>query len=102
MAALLRCQTTKGEGTAQLWKGMFQVKRFLFPGVGVALPRIPRPHEGDPSWLPRRACGPRIPRWKLRTASWTVHPAIKPFDNFYFSPFLRVEECDGANVALTL
>ncbi len=69
MTALLRCQTTKGEGAAQLWKEMFQVKRFLFPGVGVALPRIPRPHEGDPSWLPRRAVtvhwtvtGPDIPR----------------------------------------
>ena len=26
MTALLRCQTTKGEGTAQLGKGMFPVK----------------------------------------------------------------------------
>ena len=26
MTALLRCQTTKGEGTAQLWKEMFHVR----------------------------------------------------------------------------
>ena len=62
MTALLRCQTAKGEGAAQLGKGMFHMKRFLFPEVGVALPRIPRPHEGDPSWLPRRAV----------TVHWTV------------------------------
>ena len=76
MTALLRCQTTKGEGAAQLWKEMFQVKRFLFPGVGVALPRIPRPLEGDPSWLPRRACGSDIPRSKESITLGFVHPAL--------------------------
>ena len=30
MTALLRCQTTKGEGTAQLWKEMFHVKHSFF------------------------------------------------------------------------
>ncbi len=28
-----------------LWKEMFHVKHLLFSGVGVARPRIPRPHE---------------------------------------------------------
>ena len=59
-----------------LWKEMVHVKHFFFSGVGVALPRIPRPHEGDPSWLSRRACGPDIPRSKESITLGFVHPAL--------------------------